>query len=119
MMFVVSHFPEEYGPLCSKPFQTAIQILSDPQSYVKERDLNIQGTLHVLEKIVEMSQRSASRQSNSLVSGKDEIGNTFDQGEAFCEGSVFEELPTPDSEFFSLLGSMAAADILHMDNPFG
>jgi hypothetical protein len=54
-----------------------------------------------------------------LISGKDEIGNTVDHGEAFCEGSVFEELPTPDSEFFSLLGSMAAADILHMDNLFG
>ena len=119
MMFVVSHFPEEYGPLCSKPFQSAIQILSDLQSFVKERDLNIQTTLHILEKIVERSQRSASRQSNSLVSGKDEIGNTVDPGEAFCEGSVFEELPTPDSEFFSLLGSMAAADILHMDNLFG
>lgn len=57
--------------------------------------------------------------SNSLVSGKDEIGNTVDPGEAFCEGSVFEELPTPDPEFFSLLGSMAAADILYLDSLFG
>lgn len=119
MMFVVSYFPEEYGPLCSKPFQTAIQILSDPQSYVKDRDLNIKETLHVLERIVETSQRSGSRQLASLGSGKDEIGNPVDHGGAFCEGSVFEELPTPDSEFFSLLGSMAAADILHMDNLFG
>lgn len=119
MMFVVSHFPEEYGPLCGKPFQTAIQILSHPQSYVKDRDLNIQGTLHVLEKIVETTQRSDCRPSASLVSGKDGIGNIVDHEEAFCEGSVFEELPTPDSGFFSLLGNMTAADILHMDNLFG
>lgn len=118
-MFVVTHFPEEYGPLCSKAFQTARQILSDPQSYVNNRDLNIHGTLHALEKTVETSQRLDSRQTASLGSGKDEIGSTVDGGEAFCEGSVFEELPTPDLEFFPLLGSMAAAGILIMDNLCG
>lgn len=120
MMFAVSHFPEEYGPLCSKPFQTAIHTLSDAQSYVKDPDLNIQDTLHVLEKIVGTSQWSHSQHQAPFISRQEDISNnTIGQEEAFCEGNVFEELPTPDSEFFSMLGSMAATDILHMDNLFG
>lgn len=41
MVFAVSHFPEEYGPFCSKPFHTAVNILSDVQSYIKDPVLNI------------------------------------------------------------------------------
>lgn len=119
MMFTVSYCPDEYGRLCSKPFETAIHILSDAQSYVTDPDLNIWGTLHVLERVVETSQRSQSQRSAPLTSRKEDIGNSVDQGEVFCEGSVFEELPTPDSEFFSLLGNMGGTDILHMDNIFG
>lgn len=119
MMFAVSHRPEEYGSRCSKPFQTAIHILSDVQSYVKDPNLNVWGTLHILEKVVEASRRSQSQGSAPLISRKEDVGNNFDRGELFDEGNVFEELPTPDSEFFSMLGSMAATDILHMDNIFG
>lgn len=119
MMFAVSHCPEEYGSLCSKPFQTAIHILSDVQSYLIDPDLNIWRTLHVLEKVVETSQRSHPQQAAPLISRKEDISNSMDQEETFDEGNVFEELPTPDSEFFSMLGSMAATDILQMDNIFG
>lgn len=115
MMFAVSHCPEEHGSLCSKPFQTATHILSDAQSFVKDPDLNICGTLHVLEKIVEASQK----RSAPSISRKEEIYNSVYQGETFDEGNVFEELPTPDSEFFSMLGSMTATDKLHMGNIFG
>jgi hypothetical protein len=118
MMFAVSHCPDEYGPLCSKHFETAVQILSDAQSYVKDPDMTIWGTLRVLEKVVETSQRSHTQRPAPLVSRKEDISNDVDQGEVFCEGSVFEELPTPDSEFFSMLGSIGAPDILHMDNIF-
>ncbi|KAJ5359421.1 uncharacterized protein N7496_011834 [Penicillium cataractarum] len=118
MMFAVSHRPEEYGSICSKPFQTAIQILSDVKSYVKDPDLNVWGTLHILEKVVEASQRSRSQSSAPLISRKEDVGNDIDRGEHF-EVNMFEELPTPDSEFFSMLGSMVATDILHMDNVFG
>ncbi|OOQ90433.1 hypothetical protein PEBR_04798 [Penicillium brasilianum] len=119
MMFAVSHRPEEYSSLCSKPFQIAIQILSDAQSYVNDPNLNIWGTLHILEKVVEASQRSRSQGSEPLISRKEEIGSRVDRGGAFDEGNVFGELPTPDSEFFSILGSMAATELLHMDDIFG
>lgn len=118
MMFAVSHCPDEYAPLCSKPFETAVQILSDTQSYVKDPDMNIWGTLRVLEKVVETSQRSHTQRSAPLASRKEDIGNGVDQGEVFREECVFEELPTPDSEFFSMLGSLGGTDILHMDNIF-
>jgi hypothetical protein len=119
MMFAVSHCPEEYEPLCSKPFESAIHILGDAQSYVKDPDLNILGTLHVLGKVVETSQRSHTQRSAPLISRNEDISKSVDQGGVFCEGSVFEELPTPDSEFFSILGSMGGTDILHLDNIFG
>jgi hypothetical protein len=119
MMFAVSHCPDEYGPLCSKPFETAIHILTVAQNYVKDPDLNIWGTLHVLEKVVETSQRSHSQRSAPLIGRKEDLGNSVDPGEDFCEGGVFEELPTPSSEFFSMLGSMGTTDILQMDNIFG
>ncbi|KAJ5213038.1 hypothetical protein N7449_000207 [Penicillium cf. viridicatum] len=119
MMFAVSRYPDEYGSLCSKPFETAIHILSDAQNYVKDPDMNILDTLRVLENVVETSQRSHSQRPAPLISRNEVLGNSVDQGEAFCEGSVFEEFPTPDSELFSVLGSMGAIDILHMDNIFG
>jgi hypothetical protein len=118
MMFAVSYCPDEYGALCSKPFETAVQILRDAQSYVKDPDMNIWGTLRVLEKVAETSQRSHTQRSALLAGRKEDIFHSVDQGEVFCEGSVFEELPTPDSEFFSILGSMGGTDILHMDNIF-
>jgi hypothetical protein len=118
MMFAVSYCPDEYGALCSKPFETAVQILRDAQSYVKDPDMNIWGTLRVLEKVAETSQRSHTQRSALLAGRKEDIFHSVDQGEVFCEASVFEELPTPDSEFFSILGSMGGTDILHMDNIF-
>jgi hypothetical protein len=115
MMFAVSHCPEEYGLLCSKPFQTAIHALNDARNYVKDPGLNISSVLHVLEKIVETSQKRLA----PSIRRNAEICTSVDQGGTYEEGNVFEELPTPDSEFFSILGSMAATDILHMDDIFG
>jgi hypothetical protein len=118
MMFAVSHCPDEYGPLCSKPFEPAVQMLRDAQSYVKDPNMNIRGTLRILEKVVETSQRSHTQRSAPLVSRKEDISNGVDQEEVFCEESLFGELPTPDSEFFSMLGSMGGSDIFHMNNIF-
>ncbi|OQE14443.1 hypothetical protein PENFLA_c038G03770 [Penicillium flavigenum] len=121
MLFAVSHFPEDYGSLYSKHFQAAIDILSDVQSVVKDPDLNIPGTLEVLEKIAEASLISHSQCPASLFNHKENTSNMVYRGEAFSEGSLFEELPTPDSEFFSMLGGFnaAATDIPHVDNIFG
>lgn len=102
MMFAVLHYPDDYGPLCSMPFETAIQILGDAQSYIRDPDLNICGTLNVLEKVFEASQRSYTQQCSPLAGCKEYVGNSVDQGDIVLEGSVFGELPTPDSEFFSL-----------------
>jgi hypothetical protein len=61
MLFTVSHRPEEYGPMCSKPFQTAINILHNLQNCVKDLDLKIWSTLEVLEKIAELARRHPLR----------------------------------------------------------
>ncbi|KAJ5211163.1 hypothetical protein N7472_001302 [Penicillium cf. griseofulvum] len=103
MLFAVSHFPEDYGSLYSKHFQTAIDILSDVQIFVQDPDLNIPGTLEVLEKVAETSQISHSQRSTSLINRKECTSNILYRGEAFGDGGLFEELPTPDSEFFSML----------------
>jgi len=120
MLFAVSHCPEEYGSLFSNRFQAAIDILSDAQNYVKDPDLNIRGTLRVLEKVTEPSQMSHSQRSAPMINRKEGTGNNAYQGEAFGEGNVLDELPTPDSEFFSMLGDfdMAATDMLNVDNIF-
>ncbi|KAJ6000124.1 hypothetical protein N7481_000533, partial [Penicillium waksmanii] len=80
LMFAVSHCPDKYGPLCSKPFETAIHILSDAQNYVRDPGLNIWGTLHVLEKVVQTSQRSRSQRSAPLIGCKEDISSSVDQG---------------------------------------
>ncbi|KAJ6142436.1 hypothetical protein N7471_001889 [Penicillium samsonianum] len=121
MLFAVSHCPEEYGSLYSKRFQAAIDILSDVQHTVKDPDLNILGTLEVMEKITEASQMSHFQRSAPLNNRKEGTDDSVYHGEASGEGNLFEELPTPDSEFFSMLGDfdMAASDILNVDNIFG
>lgn len=50
MLFAVAHFPDDYGSLYSKHFQTAIDILM--QSVVKDPDLNSPGTLEVLGRLL-------------------------------------------------------------------
>ena len=121
MLFAVSHFPEDYGSRYSKHFQTAIDILSDVQTSVKDPDLNIPGTLEVLEKVADTSRISHSRRPTSLVNHKEGSSNVVYRGEAFDEGGLFEELPTLDSELFSMLRdfSAAATDISGVDNIFG
>lgn len=121
MLLVVSHFPEEYGPMCSKPFQTAIDILRDVKSSVKNPDLNFSGILAALAKVTESSQSSHSQWSAPLINRKEGSGNTVYHGVTFGQVNVFDELSTPNSEIFSMLGdvSMAATDILHIDNLFG
>ena len=121
MLFAVSHFPEDYGSLYSKHFQAAIDILSDVQAVIKDPDLNIPGTLEVLEKIAEPSLVSHSQRPTSLVNHNEGTSNMVYREEAYSEGSLFEELPTPDSEFFSMLRdfSTTATDISHFDNIFG
>lgn len=120
MMFIVSCRPNEYMPLCRKPFETATSILSDVQRHVKDEALNIPRTLHVLDRIIKGSQMSQFHQPVPLISRKEDIGNNINQDEKLGEGSIFEELPTPESEFFTVLGAMGATDILHMpDNIFG
>ncbi|KAJ6105105.1 hypothetical protein N7523_010179 [Penicillium sp. IBT 18751x] len=117
----VSHCPEEHGLMCSKPLHTAIGILSDVKSYVKDPDLNISGMLAALAKVAESSQSLHSQWSAPLNNGKEGPGNTVYQGEPFDQRNVFDELSTPDSEIFSMLGdvSMAATNMLRIDNLFG
>ncbi|GIJ90952.1 hypothetical protein Asppvi_009917 [Aspergillus pseudoviridinutans] len=119
MMFAVSDCPDEYASLCVQPLQSAVHILSDAQRYVEDPDLNICGTLHVLEKVIDAIQRSYFQRSAPFISRNGDTGNSVDDRENFFEGNVFEELPTPDSEFFSMIGSMTATGILHGDNLFG
>ncbi|KAJ6158301.1 hypothetical protein N7485_011127 [Penicillium canescens] len=121
MLFSVSHRPEEYGPMCSKPFQTAIIILHNLQNCVKDLDSKIFSTLEVLEKIAGINEASHSKTLAPVFNRKESTRNNVYQGESFGEGTLFDELPTPDSELFSLLGDvgMAATDMLHFDDIFG
>lgn len=120
MLFAVLHFPDEYGPLCSKPFHTAIDILSGMQDYIKDPILSIWATLEELVKIAEIIQMSPKRLS-PLVNRKEETRNIDHHGELCGEDNLFEELRTPNSEFFSILEdfSMANTDVLYTDNVFG
>lgn len=64
---------------------------------------------------------SPPKLSAPLINRKEGTGNNVHHGEPAGEGNVFDELQTPDSEFFSMIGdvSMAATDMLYIDNTFG
>jgi hypothetical protein len=93
MLFTVSHRPEEYGPMCSKPCQTAINILHNLQNCVKDLDRKIWSTLELLEKIAAISEASPSKISAPVFNRKETPRNIVYQGESFGEGTFFDELP--------------------------
>ncbi|KAH8705790.1 hypothetical protein BGW36DRAFT_368177 [Talaromyces proteolyticus] len=120
MVFTVSHCAEDYGPLSSKPFYNALDILSGVQDCIEDPDINIWKTLEELEKIAQTIQMSPSKRSGPLISRKEGTDNPVYNGEPFGEGYVLDGLRTPDSEFLSMLGdvSMAATDMLYVDSVF-
>lgn len=121
MLLVASHYPTQYRALCSKPFYAAIDMLNNMQGAVNDSILNICGALQELRKIAEVIQlppppdRSAA--SLPLIDAKQGADNSAHLGQAFTGQNVFDELQTPDSDFFSNLGdiNISAPDLLYMN----
>lgn len=121
MLLAVSQSATEYGPLCTKPFHTAIDILGHAQWSNKDPSIDICRTLEQLRSFAEIIQLSPFKRPGPLINHKQGADNTnTDLGQALCEGNVFDELQTPGSDIFSILGdvNMAQPDMLYINNIF-
>ncbi|KAI9039006.1 uncharacterized protein KD926_009990 [Aspergillus affinis] len=124
MILVVSHYPEEYGPLCTKPFHAAIEILHNAQQSRKDPSLDVSSTLEELRRIAEVIQLPSPPPPRqlapvTLTNGKQDTDNNAHLSQAYGP-NVFDELKPPESSLFSMLGdvNVAANDMLYMDDIF-
>lgn len=123
MLLVVSHYPTQYRDMCSKPFHNAIDMLKNMQGVVKDPSLDISGAIQELQKIAEaiqlMPPPAAERSAASLLlaDSKHEANNSAHLGQTYTGPNVFDELQTPDSDFFTSLGdvNISAPDLLYMN----
>ena len=121
MLFTVSHRPEEYGPMCSKPFQTAINILHNLQNCVKDLDLKIWSTLEVLEKIAGISEASHSKTLAPVFNRKESTrNNVYIKENPFVKGPCLTSSRRQIQNCSVILGDVGmATDMLHFDDIFG
>lgn len=122
MLLVVSHYSTQYRALCSKPFYAAIDILNKMQDVVKDPSLNIRGTLQEMRKIAGVIQLSPppldqSTVPFSFIDAKQGVDGTANTEQTFATPNMFDELQTPNSDFFSNLGdvNISGADSLYMN----
>lgn len=120
MLLVISHYPTQYRQLCSKPFHAAIDMLNNMQGVVKDPSLDVCGAIQELRKIAETIQlQPPERLAADLPLGDAKQGadNISHLGQAFAGPNMFDELQTPDSDFFSGLGSVniSAPDLLYIN----
>jgi hypothetical protein len=131
MLLVASRYPADCAPLCSKPFHTAIDILVNVQSTVKDPGLDIGGALDELQRIAKTIQLPNPKRSTPLPfclgSCKEmedldaSIQPTHQKQQGFAGSDVFENLEAPDPNIFSLMDdvNITGNDIFCMSNMFG
>ncbi|KUL87648.1 hypothetical protein ZTR_05818 [Talaromyces verruculosus] len=121
MLLVVSHYPTQYRQLCSKPFHAAIDMLNNNmQGVVKDPSIDICGAIQELLEIAEIirlpppERLAAGLPLGDAKEGEDNISHL---GQAFAGPNMFDELQTPDSDFFSGLGNVniSAPELLYMN----
>lgn len=129
ILLVVSHYPTQYRAMCSKPFHAAIGMLKKMQGIVKDPSLDICGAIQELQKIAEAIQLlpppppssppppEESAASFLLADSKHETNNSVRLSQTYAGPNVFDELQTPDADFFTNLGdvNISAPDLLYMN----